>query len=108
MPRSTFIPQRLLLCLSCCFSLVPCLAGPSPSPSPSSAPMTDNPLLKESSLDFRYPPFDKLRDEHFAPAYEQGMAEQLKEIAPIASNPEPPTFENTIVALEKSGELLGR
>jgi peptidyl-dipeptidase Dcp len=70
--------------------------------------MTDNPLLKESSLDFRYPPFDKLRDEHFAPAYEQGMAEQLKEIAPIASNPEPPTFENTIVALEKSGELLGR
>jgi peptidyl-dipeptidase Dcp len=70
--------------------------------------MTDNPLLKESSLDLHYPPFDKIKDEHFAPAYEEGMAEQMKEIAPIASNPEPPTFENTIVALEKSGDLLGR
>ncbi len=70
--------------------------------------MTENPLLKESSLDFHYPPFDKIRDEDFAPAYEQGMAEQLKEIAPIASNPAPPTFENTIVALEKTGELLDR
>ena len=70
--------------------------------------MTENPLLKESSLDFHYPPFDKIKDAHFAPAYEQGMAEQLKEIEPIAANPAPPTFENTIVALEKTGELLGR
>ena len=70
--------------------------------------MTQNPLLKESTLDFHYPPFDQIKDEHFAPAYEQGMAEQLKEIAPIASNAEPPTFENTIVALEKTGDLLGR
>ena len=70
--------------------------------------MTDNPLLKESTLDFHYPPFDKIKDEHFAPAYAQGMAEQMKEIEPIASNPQPPTFENTIVALEKSGNLLGR
>ena len=70
--------------------------------------MTDNPLLKESSLDFHYPPFDKIKDEHFAPAYEQGMAQQLKEIEPIASSAEPPTFENTIVALEKTGDLLGR
>ncbi len=70
--------------------------------------MTENPLLKESTLDFHYPPFDKIKNEHFGPAYEQGMAEQLKEIEPIASNPEPPTFENTIVALEKTGDLLGR
>ena len=70
--------------------------------------MTDNPLLKESSLDFHYPLFDKITDEDFAPAYEQGMAEQLKEIEPIASNAESPTFENTIVALEKTGQLLGR
>jgi peptidyl-dipeptidase Dcp len=70
--------------------------------------MTENPLLKESSLDLHYPPFDKIKDEHFAPAYKQGMAEQMKEIAPIASNPESPTFDNTIVALEKSGDLLGR
>src|SRR6266513_2181260 len=78
------------------------------SPSTSPAPMTENPLLKESSLDFHYPPFDQIKDAHFAPAYEKGMAEQLKEIGPIAANPEAPTFENTIVALEKTGELFGR
>ena len=78
------------------------------SPSPAAAPMTDNPLLKESSLDFHYPPFDKIKNEHFAPAYEQGMAQHLKEIQAIGSNPEPPTFENTIVAMEKTGELLDR
>ncbi len=50
--------------------------------------MTENPLLKESSLDFHYPPFDQIKDAHFAPAYEKGMAEQLKEIEPIAANPE--------------------
>ena len=82
-------------------------ADTSPSPSPTATTMTENPLLKESSLDFHYPPFDKIKNEHFAPAYEQGMAEQFKEIQPIASNPEPPTFENTIVAMEKTGELLG-
>src|SRR5262252_74237 len=108
MSLSHFV-SRLILLGSSSFLILPlCMAGDSPSPSPSAAHMTDNPLLKESSLDFRYPPFDKIRDEHFGPAYEQGMTEQLKEIAPIASNPAPPTFDNTIVALEKSGELLGR
>ncbi len=82
--------------------------SPTPSPMPSASPMTKNPLLKESSLDLHYPPFDQIKDEHFAPAYTQGMAEQLKEIEPIASNSEAPTFENTIVALEKTGDLLGR
>src|SRR6476659_4071538 len=82
--------------------------SPSPSISPTAPTMTKNPLLKESPLDFHYPPFDQIKDEHFAPAYEQGMAEQLKEIEPIASNTEQPTFENTIVALEKTGELLDR
>lgn len=70
--------------------------------------MTENPLLTQSTLDFHYPPFDKIRDEDYAPAYEQGMAEQLKEIEPIANSKEAPTFENTIVALEKTGEMLGR
>src|SRR6476646_232522 len=84
-------------------------ASPSPSSIPPTAPtMTENPLLKESTLDFHYPPFDQIKDEHFAPAYEQGMAEQLKEIEPIASNTAQPTFENTIVALERTGELLDR
>ncbi|CAN5424035.1 M3 family metallopeptidase [soil metagenome] len=90
------------------FAAPTAVESPSPSPTASATPMTENPLLKESTLDFRYPPFDRIKDEHFAPAYEQGMAEQLKEIEPIASKTEAPTFENTIVTFEKSGDLLGR
>jgi len=68
----------------------------------------DNPLLTESSLPYHVPPFDKIKDEHFVPAIEAGMREQLKEIEPIANNSEEPTFDNTIVALERSGRLLDR
>ncbi|MGI9088028.1 MAG: M3 family metallopeptidase [Chthoniobacterales bacterium] len=84
------------------FALQP---APTATPSPTA---TDNPLLAESSLPYRFPPFDKIKDEHFLPAIEQGMQEQLKEVETIASNPEKPTFENTIVALERSGRLLQR
>jgi peptidyl-dipeptidase Dcp len=69
---------------------------------------SDNPLMQESALPYHYPAFDKIKDEHFIPAMEAGMREQLKEIAPIANNSEKPTFENTIVALEKTGRLLDR
>ena len=72
------------------------------------AAMTDNPLLRASTLPFQFPPFDRIRDEHFAPAFEQGMAEQLAEVAAIAADPEPPTVTNTLVALERSGQALGR
>ena len=72
------------------------------------APMTPNPLLTESPLPFHFPQFDQLKNEHFAPAFEQGMAEHLKEIDAIAHNSAAPTFENTIVAMEKAGELLSR
>ena len=68
----------------------------------------DNPLLTVSPLPLHYPQFDKLRDEHFAPALDQGMAEQLAEIQAIADNPAAPTFDNTIVAWERSGRLLNR
>ncbi|MEP7078547.1 MAG: M3 family metallopeptidase [Chthoniobacterales bacterium] len=67
-----------------------------------------NPLLSESTLPYQYPPFDRIKDEHFGPAMEQGMAEQISEVEKIASKTEPPTFENTIVALERSGVLLAR
>src|SRR5438132_6013974 len=69
---------------------------------------TDNPLMTESALPYHYPAFDKLKDEHFIPAIEAGMREQLKEIEPIANNSEKPTFDNTIVALERTGQLLDR
>src|SRR5437899_3864732 len=67
---------------------------------------TDNPLMTESALPYHYPAFDKLKDEHFIPAIEAGMRDQLKEIEPIANNSEKPTFDNTIVALERTGRLL--
>nr|MBP6798486.1 dipeptidyl carboxypeptidase II [Luteimonas sp.] len=65
-----------------------------------------NPLFAESPLPLRYPQFDKLRDEHFAPAFDAGMAQELQEVEAIADQPAAPTFENTILALEKSGKLL--
>lgn len=70
--------------------------------------MNDNPLLTASPLPLQFPQFDKIKNEHYLPAIEQGMAEQLKEIDAIANNPDKPTFENTIVAMERSGELLNR
>src|SRR5438067_2226434 len=73
-----------------------------------SAADPENPLLKESTLPYHYPPFDKIKDEHFVPAIEAGMREQLKEIDPIANSSDKPTFENTIVALERTGRFLDR
>ena len=74
----------------------------------SAATSPENPLLKESSLPFHYPPFDKIKNEDFKPAMEAGMREQLKEIEPIANSTAKPTFDNTIVALERTGRLLDR
>ena len=72
------------------------------------ADLKDNPLAAESVLPYQYPSFDKIKDEHFVPAIEAGMREQLKEIEPIANNSEKPTFDNTIVALERTGRSLDR
>lgn len=68
----------------------------------------DNPFYAPSTLPFHAPPFDKIKDEDYQPAIEAGIAEQLKETKAIADNPAAPTFENTIVAMEKTGELLTR
>jgi peptidyl-dipeptidase Dcp len=67
-----------------------------------------NPFYAPSPLPFHAPPFDKIKDSDYQPAIDAGMAEQLKEVEAIANNPAPPTFENTLVALEKSGRLLDR
>lgn len=74
----------------------------------SSTDLASNPLMHESTLPFHVPDFTKIKDSDFAPAFEEGMKEQLAEIEKIAENPEAPTFENTLVALEKSGRLLSR
>ena len=68
----------------------------------------DNPFLVESVLPYHLPPFDKIKDEHFVPATEAGMQEQLKEVDAIAANAEKATFDNTVVGLERTGRLLDR
>ncbi|MBQ2874560.1 MAG: M3 family metallopeptidase [Bacteroidales bacterium] len=66
----------------------------------------ENPLLKESSAPFGAPEFDKIRNEHYLPAFEAGIAEAKAEIDAIVANQEEPTFENTIEAMEVSGQTL--
>ena len=68
----------------------------------------DNPFYAPSTLPFQTPPFDRIKNADFQPAMDAGMAQELKEIETIANNPASPTFENTIVAMEKSGLLLRR
>ncbi len=70
--------------------------------------MPANPLLAPSPLPYQLPPFELIKDEHFLPAFELGMAEELREADAIAANPAAPTFDNTIVALERSGTTLKR
>jgi peptidyl-dipeptidase Dcp len=67
-----------------------------------------NPFYAPSALPFHAPPFDKIKDSDYQPAIEAGMAEQMKEVRAIADNPAAPTFENTIVAMEKTGALFQR
>ncbi|BDT56569.1 dipeptidyl carboxypeptidase II [Massilia varians] len=67
-----------------------------------------NPFAKPSTLQYGYPAFDKIKNEHFAPAFAEGMREQAAEVEAIANNKAAPTFENTIVAMERSGRLLNR
>ena len=99
--------------ISAVLFLVVALAGPAsaqqptPGPAATGTPLA-NPLLTESTLPYHLPPFDQIKDADFEPAYTQGMAEHLKEVAAIAGNAQPPTFENTVVALERSGRLLER
>jgi peptidyl-dipeptidase Dcp len=69
---------------------------------------TSNPFYSVSSLPYQAPPFNKIKDTDFKPALEEGMKEQLAEIQKIADNTAAPTFENTVVAMEKSGQLLTR
>ena len=91
-------------------ALLLALAGSVAMTTPSTAaPLSpQNPFARASTLPYELPPFDKIRNEHFGPALEAGMAEQRREIDAIARNPAAATFENTIVALEKSGQLLTR
>src|SRR5579863_10664087 len=67
-----------------------------------------NPFYAPSALPFHAPPFDRIKDEDYQPAIEAGMAQQLVEIERIADEAAPPTFENTLVAFQRSGRLYSR
>ena len=68
----------------------------------------DNPFFSEWNTPFGVPPFDEIKLEHYAPAFEEGMKQNKAEVAAIAESPAAPTFENTVEALERSGDLLDR
>jgi len=90
-------------------SLVPlaalvCLASPTMAAKPSP---TINPFFTPWTTPFAVPPFDKIKPEHFMPAFEEGMKRQRKEIEAIVKNPAKPSFKNTVAALDDSGALLG-
>src|SRR5712671_3955831 len=70
--------------------------------------MTDNPFFETWTAPFGMPPFDRIRPEHFPPAFDRGMAEELDKIDAIAASSETPSFANTVEAMERSGRLLGR
>ncbi len=73
------------------------------------SPLPDeNPFSRPSSLPYQLPQFDKIKEKHFIPAFEAGMAEQRKEVDKITHCAEAPTFDNTLVALERAGRLLSR
>ncbi len=73
---------------------------------PATVEATGNPFLAEYTTPFGVPPFERIKLEHYLPAFQQGIEEQAKEIRDIVNNPDEPDFNNTIVALDQSGELL--
>lgn len=98
--HASTLAVSLLLATACAFGTTMTAASTTLAP--------DNPFALESTLPYKLPPLDKIQNAHFAPGLTAGMAEQRKEIDAIKSNGAAPTFENTIVALEKSGDLLNR
>lgn len=70
--------------------------------------MDNNPFLHVSLLPYQAPHFDLIEDSHYRPAFDEGVRRQREEIAAIINNPAPADFDNTLVALEQSGQLLGR
>jgi peptidyl-dipeptidase Dcp len=96
-----------LLALVACLALAHAAFAAPYEPAEAALPAS-NPFAAPSTLPFQYPAFDKIHNEDYAPAYAEGMRQQAAEILAIANNPKPATFENTIVAYERSGQLLKR
>lgn len=102
--------QKTLLAaaISATLLLVGCSGTDTSNENTTSMIQTQNPFFAPSPLQYQAPAFNLIDDEHFKPALEQGMFEHYQQILTIANNPAAATFDNTIVAMEKSGELLDR
>ncbi|HUV70377.1 MAG TPA: peptidyl-dipeptidase Dcp [Terracidiphilus sp.] len=96
------MPQISTLIAAGAIALTPGAAGAQAAFGPS------NPFYAPSTLPFQAPPFNKIKDSDYQPAIEAGIAQNIEEVHAIADNPAQPTFENTIVAMEKSGQLVTR
>ncbi|TMN19643.1 peptidyl-dipeptidase Dcp [Pseudoxanthomonas sp. X-1] len=109
MTRTLALATAISLALAACQgpteadSVKPAASAPA-----AAAPQRANPLLSASTLPFQAPPFDKIQDGDYLPAFEEGMQQHLAEIRKIADNPEPATFANTLEAMEGSGQTLTR
>src|SRR5690349_11913554 len=118
MPRLHLLAVATVLALAACSqapnngnSGTPAASGSAPAKASTTAAaeaQVNNPFFTASTLPYQAPPFDKIKDSDYQPAIEEGMKQQLAEVEQIANSAEAPTFENTYVALEKSGILLSR
>jgi peptidyl-dipeptidase Dcp len=86
----------------------PASGGRSAAPQAAAPAGADNPLLQDWTTPFQVPPYQLIKPEHFLPAIKEGIARNRQEVAAIVNNPQPPTFANTIEALENTGDLLSK
>ncbi|MFS8137821.1 MAG: dipeptidyl carboxypeptidase II, partial [Thermomonas sp.] len=91
----------------CATTTAPGTASTMETPMPASS-FASNPFAAPSPLPLHFPQFDKIKDADFAPAFDRGIVDQRQEMDAIAANPQPASFDNTILAMERSGQLLGR
>ncbi len=112
-------PNRLSFALSAAIGISTALTGcgeraAAPETAPTDATQSDtvaqaeNPFFTASTLQYQYPPFNKITDDHYLPAFERGMADHLNEIEVIANSTDPASFDNSIIAMERTGQLLTR
>ncbi len=106
MSRTVILAAAISLALAACSGKES--TPPVSTDNAATEPASSNPLLVASTLPFQAPAFDKIKDGDYLPAFEEGMRQQLAEIARITANPEPATFDNTLLPLEKSGAILDR
>ncbi|MFA0924895.1 peptidyl-dipeptidase Dcp [Xanthomonas fragariae] len=112
MSRTVVLAVAITLALAACSGKKPSgkesTTVPEKTATTPAADAAPNPLLTASTLPFLAPPFDKIKDADYLPAFDEGMRLHLADIRKIADNPEPPTFDNTIEAMERSGQTLTR